>query len=276
MVPMQTIIFSASLLLSSGGRVQRAQNAGSIAEEVGSEVRANTTKFWNDKCYADKASLLHNFVQVFQKISPANLVFPLYGVSTPPLYKMGDCEFQAEAGIMLTLEGIGDVDLDYKCAYPESNQGASCDTVWCGRRCRWPMDTTIKFNSPLGLRLSAGADLNLCGISTGNLNYINKSILEIGVGASVQITDINMRTNDAFDCSGLIYKGYRGSPQVQGGHISWNGLHCVIDGLALQGLQMTATFQEHCTNFLNKLLSDAKGGLMNLLSKTIADERIKA
>jgi hypothetical protein len=227
----------------------------------------------NDRCYADKSSLLHLFAQAFQRVSPANLVFPLYGKSTPPLYKSGDCEFSAQAGIALVLEGVGNIQMDYKCAYPGSNTDAVCENVWCGKKCRYPMDTTIKFNSPIGLRIQAGANLKACGLSTGNLKYLNQSIGTIGVGGSVQITDIDMRTFDQFDCTQLVYQGFRGQPEVRGGQISWNGLHCVIGGLALLGLQMTDTFQQHCTNFLNMLFSKAVNGLKDAIALTVAEDR---
>jgi hypothetical protein len=269
---MQTILFAGSLLLSSGGRVQRTQHVGSVEENVASEVSANTT-YGNDKCYADQSSLLHLFAQAFQRISPSNLVFPLYGVSTPPLYKVGECEFSAQAGIALVLEGVGNIQMDYKCAYPGSNTDAVCENVWCGKKCRYPMDTTIKFNSPIGLRIQAGANLKACGLSTGNLKYLNQSIGTIGVGGSVQITDIDMRTFDQFDCTQLVYQGFRGQPEVRGGQISWNGLHCVIGGLALLGLQMTDTFQQHCTNFLNMLFSKAVNGLKDAIALTVAEDR---
>lgn len=280
MMRMLIVLFAASVLLSKGGRVQRRQQVAAVTEEtasevgdkVASEVSANTTIF-TDRCYADQSSLLHNLGYWISFLSPKNMVFPLYGVATPPIYKVGDCEFAAAAGVSVVLEGVGDITMDYNCAHPGSSQGSDCRNTWCGKKCSWPMDTKFKFNSPIGLSLRVGANLNACGISTKHLNLVNKSILAVGVGASVQITDIDMESQDKFGCGGLVYQGFTGTPQVRGGTVSWNGLHCVIGGLATLGLQMTPTFQDHCTKFLNKLLSDASGTLKDLIAKNVAEQR---
>jgi hypothetical protein len=204
-------------------------------------------------------------VNLIMQFSPGDLAIPIWGGATPPLYERGNCTIKAEAGLFLTLEGVGDLSMDYDCAYKGTNTGVTCETCWMGPACTYPMDTRLRFNSGLGLKLSVKANLNACGWSSGQIG----DLMEIGAGTSVQITDILMRSRDKY--CGFLYTGFRGTPEVRGGDLSWNGLHCVM-----QGHIIPKGFQEHCTRFLNQLLRGAKSKMQQVLAVKLAEQRLSA
>jgi hypothetical protein len=270
MARIQIALVVASVLSSSGFRQRRAVQDAAVAKQVREEgLSANDTIF-DSTCNSGDFSILHHLTKVLLNFAPGNLAVPIWGGASPPLYEYGNCTIQVDqADLSMTLGGMGDLKLEYDCAHKGTDTGVTCrkDTCWFGlRKCTYPMDTHVRFNTPFSMHMTLKANLNSCGL----LGYQGGAV-EVGLGASVQVTDLSMRSNDKYDCTGLVYTGFEGTPEVRGGDLSWSGLQCVI-----RGQDIPPAFQEHCTRLLNRLLNGAEEKMKRVLAVKLAEQRLSA